>query len=98
MVILTSDVASLTNAAADNVSLRKELELPTPRDTELMPTSPPPKRGIFTRLLNVMMASHQRYLNKEIALYLATTGASGGLTDNIECEIEQRFLSNRSRC
>lgn len=51
MVILTSDVASLTNAAADNVSLRKELELPTPRDTELMPTSPPPNAAYLPACL-----------------------------------------------
>jgi hypothetical protein len=95
MGALISNVASLVNSAAENRSPRKEFYIP--RDAELMSTSAPPKRRIFTRLLNVMMASHQRYLNKEIALCLATTGASGGLTDNIECEIERRFLSNRSR-
>lgn len=95
MAIFTSDVTGLAKAASENALLRKVLS--SPRDTELMSTSASPKRGIFTRLLNVMMASHQRYFSKEITHYLATTGVSGGLTDNIECEIERRFLSNRSR-
>jgi len=69
----------------------------TPRDTALMPTSLSPKRGMFARLVDAMMASRQRQVDREIARYLAATGASGRLTDSIEREIGHRFLSNRSR-
>jgi hypothetical protein len=52
---------------------------------------------MFARLIDAMMASRQRRVDREIARYLAATGASGRLTDSIEREIEHRFLSNRSR-
>jgi hypothetical protein len=69
----------------------------TLRNTALTPTSLSPKRGMFARLIDAMMASRQRRVDREIARYLAATGASGRLTDSIEREIEHRFLSNRSR-
>jgi hypothetical protein len=52
---------------------------------------------MFARLIDAMMASRQRRVDREIARYLAATGASGRLTDSIEREIGHRFLSNRSR-
>jgi hypothetical protein len=69
----------------------------TLRNTALTPTSLSPKRGMFARLIDAMMASRQRRVDREIARYLVATGASGRLTDSIEREIEHRFLSNRSR-
>ena len=69
----------------------------TLRNTALTPTSLSPKRGMFARLIDAMMASRQRRVDREIVRYLAATGASGSLTDSIEREIGHRFLSNRSR-
>ena len=69
----------------------------TQRDTALTPTSLPVKRGVFARLVDAMMASRQRRVDREIARYLAATGASGRLTDSVEREIAHRFLSDRSR-
>jgi hypothetical protein len=69
----------------------------TLRNTALTPTSLPPKRSMFARLFEAMMASRQRQADREIARYLAATGSCGRLTDSIEREIEHRFLSNRPR-
>jgi hypothetical protein len=69
----------------------------TLRNTALTPTSLSPKRGMFARLIDAMMASRQRQVDREIARYLAATGSCDRLTDSIEREIEHRFLSNRSR-
>jgi hypothetical protein len=51
-------------------------------------------QGFFARLLAAMAASRQRQAEREIARYLAGTG--GKLTDEIEREIERRYLSTPS--
>ena len=48
-----------------------------------------PKRGLLRRWLDAMMASQQRRADREIARYIA---ASGRFTDDVEREIERRFL------
>ena len=52
-------------------------------------------RGLFSRLIEAMMASRQRQAEREIARYLM--GSGGKFTDEIEREIERRFLSNPPR-
>jgi hypothetical protein len=54
-----------------------------------------PKRGLFGRLLDGMMAARLRQAEREVARYLADTG--GKFTDEAEREIERRFLSTPSR-
>jgi hypothetical protein len=53
-----------------------------------------PKRGPFRRFLDAMMAARQRQADREIARFLQTRG--GRLTDDIEREIERRFLRHSS--
>ena len=47
---------------------------------------------MWQRWLDAIMAGQQRRADREIARYLATRG---GITDDIEREIERRFLFNR---
>ena len=65
-----------------------------PRD--LAPTHVPAsnRRGLLRRFFDAMMASRQRQVDREIARYIRDNG--GRLTDNIEREIERRFLSTPS--
>ena len=60
--------------------------------SELAPprTFQAPRRGLFGRLLDAMVASRQRQVDREIARFLQANG--GRLTDNLEREIERRFL------
>lgn len=51
------------------------------------------KRGFWTRLLDAIAESNQRRVEREIALYLRH--ANGKLTDEMEREIERRFLNPR---
>jgi hypothetical protein len=53
----------------------------------------PTKRGVWRRFLDAVIASRQRQADYEIARFLGTRG--GKLTDEVEREIERRFL-NRS--
>lgn len=55
-------------------------------------TASAPRRGLFTRLLDALMASRMRQAEREITAYLADTG--GKFTDESEREIERRFLAN----
>ena len=50
--------------------------------------------GLLRRFFDAMMASRQRQVDREIARYIRDNG--GRLTDNIEREIERRFLSTPS--
>ncbi len=54
-----------------------------------------PKRGLFGRLLDSMMAARTRQAEREVTRYLAETG--GKFTDEVEREIERRFLANSHR-
>jgi hypothetical protein len=49
-------------------------------------------RSLFGRLVDAMIESRQRQAEREIALYLADNG--GKFTDEVEREIERRFLSS----
>ena len=49
-----------------------------------------PKRGFFTRLMDVLVAARMKQAEHEIARYIATSG--GKFTDDTEREIERRFL------
>jgi hypothetical protein len=55
---------------------------------------PLPKRGLFGRLLDAMMATRLRQAEREVTRYLA--GSGGKFTDEAEREIERRFLSTPS--
>jgi hypothetical protein len=48
------------------------------------------KRSVWRRLLDAVIASRQRHADLEIARFLATHG--GKITDDVEREIERRFL------
>jgi hypothetical protein len=50
----------------------------------------PPKRRLFRRLLNAMIAARQRKAEREIARYVERLG--GKFTDSAEREIAQRFF------
>ena len=66
-----------------------------PRDLAFTPTPARTRRGLLRRLLAAMMESRQRQADREIARYLAGTG--GKFTDEVEREIERRFLSTPAR-
>lgn len=48
-------------------------------------------RGLFLRLLDAIEQATTRRAEREIARYLGTTG--GKITDDVEREIERRFLT-----
>ena len=52
------------------------------------------RHGLLRRFFDAMMESRQRQVDREIARYIRDNG--GMLTDNIEREIERRFLSTSS--
>ncbi len=54
-----------------------------------------PKRGIFARALDGLMAARMRQAEREVARYITENG--GKFTDESEREIERRFLSPNSR-
>lgn len=89
MAVVDTDITGSAVVVAENASLRENLSIF--RKIAIVV----PMRGIFGRLLfNLMAVPRQRYIDKEIARYLASTG--GILTDSIEFEIERRFLSDPS--
>jgi hypothetical protein len=66
-----------------------------PRD--FAPTRAPASnsRGLLRRFFDAMMASRRRQVDREIARFIHDNG--GKFTDNIEREIERRFLFAPSR-
>jgi len=61
-----------------------------PRRFESPKIAQPAKRGLFLRLFDAIEAANKRRAEREIARYL---GAAGGkITDEVEREIERRFL------
>jgi len=58
-----------------------------------VPLSAParPRKGFFARFVAALVESRQRQAEREIARYLHDCG--GKFTDEIEREIERRFLS-----
>ena len=64
------------------------------QELALTPTFERPRRGLLRRLVDAMVASRQRQAEREIARFLQANG--GRLTDNLEREIERRFLTNPS--
>ena len=65
-----------------------------PRD--FAPTHAPASNGhgLLRRFFDAMIESRQRQADREIGRYIRDNG--GRLTDNIEREIERRFLSTPS--
>ena len=63
----------------------RELGYPESRTTKV------DSRGLLRRLLDAMIASRQRQTDREIARYMA--GMGGKFTDDVEREIERRFLT-----
>jgi hypothetical protein len=66
-----------------------------PRDLTLTTPNVHTERSLFSRLIEAMMASRQRQVEREIARYLM--GSGGKFTDATEREIERRFLFNPPR-
>ncbi len=66
-----------------------------PRQLAFTQTPARSGRGLFSRLLAALMESRQRQTDREIARYLAGTG--GKFTDEVEREIERRYLSTPGR-
>lgn len=63
-----------------------------PHDRALSDQLSRSKPSLWRRWLDAMLTAQQRRADREIARYLA---ARGGITDDIEREIERRFLFNR---
>ena len=63
-----------------------------PHDRALSDQPSRSKPGLWRRWLDAMLNAQQRRADREIARYLATRG---GITDDIEREIERLFLFNR---
>ncbi len=59
------------------------------------PAKAAPKRGLFARVLDGLMAARMRQAERDVARYITETG--GKFTDESEREIERRFLSPNSR-
>ncbi len=66
----------------------------TLRDIPLPKSDARKGRGFFARFMAALMVSRQRDAEREIARYIA--GSGGKFTDEVEREIERRFLSNAS--
>ena len=62
-----------------------------PRSLTVPKITPRAKRGFFLHLLDAIEQSNMRRAEREIARYLGTTG--GKITDDVEREIERRFLT-----
>ncbi len=62
-----------------------------PRSFEIPKTTPRAKRSLFLRLLDAVEEANMRRAEREIARYLGTTG--GKITDDVERQIERRFLA-----
>jgi hypothetical protein len=62
-----------------------------PRELVFTPTPVRARRGLLRRLLDAMMESRRRQADREIARFLANSG--GKFTDEVEREIERRFLT-----
>ena len=62
-----------------------------PRSLTVPKIAPRAKRSVFLRLLDAIEQSNMRRAEREIARYLGTTG--GKITDEVEREIERRFLT-----
>jgi len=62
-----------------------------PRSFEIPKTAPRRKRSLFLRLLDAIEEANMRRAEREIARYLGTTG--GKITDDVERQIERRFLA-----
>jgi hypothetical protein len=54
-----------------------------------------PSRGLWSRIFDAMVAARQSQAEREIAFYVERIG--GKFTDDIEREIEQRFLFDSRR-
>ncbi|MBI1203346.1 MAG: hypothetical protein GC182_12615 [Rhodopseudomonas sp.] len=80
-----------TSSAIDT----RDIAFPATGATIKTPAKTAPRRGLLTRLLDVMMAARMRQAEREVARYLADTG--GKFTDEAEREIERRFLATPSR-
>ena len=62
-----------------------------PRSLTVPKIAPRAKRSFFLRLLDAIEQANMRRAEREIARYLGTTG--GKITDDVEREIERRFLT-----
>ena len=62
------------------------------RDFAIAETSAKARPGFFRGFIDAMMHSRQRQADREIAYYLN----NGKFTDEVEREIERRFLSTPS--
>jgi hypothetical protein len=64
------------------------------RDIRILQPSTRVHHGFWRRLLDAMAASRTRQADREIAAYVARAGR---ITDQVEREIERRFLSDPTR-
>ena len=62
-----------------------------PRSLTVPKIAPRAKRSFFLQLLDAIEQANMRRAEREIARYLGTTG--GKITDDVEREIERRFLT-----
>ena len=62
-----------------------------PRSLTVPKIAPRAKRGFFLRLLDAIEQANMRRAEREIARYVGATG--GKITDDVEREIERRFLT-----
>jgi hypothetical protein len=68
---------------------------PAPRDLAFTPTPARAGRSLWQRLIAAMMESRRRQADREIGRFLANSG--GKFTDEVEREIERRFLTTPPR-
>jgi len=61
-----------------------------PRSLAIAKIAKPAKRGLFLRIFDAIEQANMRRTEREIVCYLGTTG--GKLTDEVEREIERRYL------
>ena len=63
-----------------------------PRDFSF--TAPASGPGFFRRMSNAFAAARMRQAERQVGRYISESG--GKFTDEVEREIERRFLSNQS--
>jgi hypothetical protein len=76
-------MAYVSSAVARSAIAQRSFEIPK--------TVPRAKRSLLLRLLDAIEEANMHRAEREIARYLGTTG--GKITDDIERQIERRFLA-----
>jgi len=84
--------SSSTSKGDDTMAYTSTSSALVPSDLSLAQPDARAQRNLFRRLFDAIIVSRQKQADREIARYITRSG--GKITDEVEREIERRFLSN----